>query len=133
MAGFDANLLVASSHPGSPISGAQVAPISTKSTEFNIYFLLRHTRRYGLPPPDIAHIWTLHLDRLFSVTFCKYLSFIVVFPFYPPYYTGSLRFVRELSFDAFFWGICMCALPRDLSIGQPHPLCLGGVRVLLAG
>ena len=29
-------------------------------------------------------------------------SFFIIFPFYPPYYTGSLRFVRELGFDVLF-------------------------------
>jgi hypothetical protein len=46
------------------------------------------------------------------VSFSHYL--FLIFPFYPPYYTSSLRLVRELisSFCLGSLGICTSALPR---------------------
>ena len=49
----------------------------------------------------------LLLGALFSwaalrVVLGAYLYFFIISPFYSPYYTGSLRFVRELSFNALY-------------------------------
>ena len=63
------------------------------------------------------HLWwpplpILFLDLIFMqeprlgsvwVVFGEDLYFFIIFPFYPPYYTGSLRFVRELSFDTLYF------------------------------
>ena len=44
------------------------------------------------------------------VVFREYPSLFNIFSFYPPHYTGSLRLVRELGFDALFlhFGYCTC-------------------------
>ena len=45
-------------------------------------------------------------SRLGLVVFREYPSFFIIFPFYPPHYTGSLRFVRELGFDIIIISFC---------------------------
>lgn len=56
--------------------------------------------------------------RFGSVVLCYtlWVSIFVVFPFYPPYhYTGFLRFVRELRFDASFWGYLRVCVTQGLA------------------
>ena len=57
--------------------------------------------------------------------------FFIIFPFYPPYYTGFLCFVHEHSFDAISLGICVRAFTQGSWWFSPFSRRIIGFSTLL--